>query len=90
MIISNDYFTVLEQARGMELQIQLTEAEASRARGTNSGHKRIHQEGTEHTKEPAFKKSKPDQQSQPTLETMSQISSPPFHTRNQFMRPVPG
>ncbi|XP_047085586.1 uncharacterized protein LOC124696973 isoform X2 [Lolium rigidum] len=86
----NDYFTMLEQARGMELQIQLTEAEAARTRGTSSGHKRSHQEGAELTKQPAFKKSKPDQQSQPTPETMSQLSSPPFHTRSQFMRPVPG
>ncbi|KAM0844365.1 hypothetical protein ACQ4PT_057105 [Festuca glaucescens] len=87
----NDYFTVVvvEQARGMELQIQLTEAEAARTRGTSSGHKRSHQEGTELTKQPAFKKSKPDQQSQPTPETMSQLSSPPFHTRSQFMRPIP-
>ncbi|KAK1648307.1 hypothetical protein QYE76_066112 [Lolium multiflorum] len=86
----NDYFTVVEQARGMELQIQLTEAEAARTRGTSTGHKRSHQEGTELTKHPAFKKSKPNQQSQPTPETMSQLSSPPFHTGNQFMRPVPG
>jgi phage-related protein len=58
----NDYFTVVEQARGMELQIQLTEAEVARTRGTSTWHKRSHQEGAELTKHPAFKKSKPDQQ----------------------------
>ena len=49
----NDYFTVVEQARGMELQIHLTEAEAARTSGTNGtsfGHKRSHQEGTDLTK----------------------------------------
>jgi hypothetical protein len=73
----NDYFTVVEQARRLELQIQLR-------------HKRSHQERTEVTKQPAFKKYKQDQHSQPTSEPKSQFSSPPIHTRSQFMRPVPG
>lgn len=89
----NDYFTVVEQARGMELQIRLTKAEATHTtgtRGTSSGNKRSHQEGTELTKQLAFKKFKQDQQSQPTSEPMSQLSSPPRHMRTQFMHPVPG
>jgi hypothetical protein len=56
----NDYFTMVEQARGLELQIQLTEAEATGTRGTSSRHKRSHQERTEVIKQPAFKKSKQD------------------------------
>jgi hypothetical protein len=86
----NDYFTVVEQARGMELQIQLTAAEAARTSGTSSGHNRSHQEGTEHTKRPAFKKSKQDHQSQTTPLPMYQFSSPSSHPRTQYMRPIPG
>ena len=87
-----DYFTMVEQARGMELQFQLTKEEArtSGISGKGSGHKRGHQEVSELTKGPAFKKMKQEQQSWPTSETMSTFSSPSRHTRTQFMRPAPG
>ncbi|KAK1653141.1 hypothetical protein QYE76_070946 [Lolium multiflorum] len=81
----NEYFSVVEQARGMELQIQLTHAEAAHTSGTSgssSKHKRSHHDGSELTERLALKKSKQDGQSQPLSKPRSQ-----FSTRTKFMRP---
>jgi hypothetical protein len=81
----NEYFSVVEQARGMELQIQLTQAEAAHTSGTSgssSKHKRSHHDGSELTERLALKKSKQDGQSQPLSKPRSQ-----FSTRTKFMRP---
>ncbi|KAK1646969.1 hypothetical protein QYE76_064774 [Lolium multiflorum] len=84
----NEYFSVVEQARGMELQIQLTQAETARTGGTSgssSKHKRNHLDGSEITERLAPKKSKQDGQSQLVSRPRSQFSS-----GTKFMRPAPG
>ncbi|KAM0881523.1 hypothetical protein ACQ4PT_032899 [Festuca glaucescens] len=92
----HDYFTVVEQARGVELQFQLTETEATRAGGgnsTSSGHKRSYHDGHQSTHHSDFKKLKTSQRSQQSFKPKQ--SGPPSSSAPRFMgtssiRPVPG
>ncbi|KAK1649408.1 hypothetical protein QYE76_067213 [Lolium multiflorum] len=80
----NDYFTVVEQARGLELQYQLTETEAARTCGTNNraggDHKRSyypHESGF--TRPSQFKKSRIVQESQQFSPLTLNVRSDPGH-----------
>ncbi|KAM3208934.1 hypothetical protein ACQJBY_063553 [Aegilops geniculata] len=92
----NDYFTVVEQARGLELEFQLTEAEAARTGGTSgagSGHKRSNQDGSEPIQQSDCKKFKSGQQTQQSSkprQSVPQSSSAPHFRGTSLIRPVPG
>ncbi|KAK1649588.1 hypothetical protein QYE76_067393 [Lolium multiflorum] len=77
----NEYFSVVEQARGMELQIQLTQAEATRTSSTSgscSKHKRSHHDGSELTERLALKKSKSGAHSQQSTNPIQSGAHPFF------------
>lgn len=79
----NDYFTVVEQARGLELQYHLTEAEAARTGGTNNGtggdHKRSYPDDSGFTQPSYLKKSKIVQDNQNSSPLALNVQPDPRH-----------
>jgi hypothetical protein len=92
----NVYFTVVEQARALELQFHLTDAEATRTGGSNnsgSGHKRSYHDGRESTHQSNFEKLKLGQRSQQSIKSRqpgSQSSSVSQFVGTSSIRPIPG
>jgi len=92
----SSYFAVVEQARGLELQYQLTEAEKTRTNGANNnggGNKRNYQDGSGSTQRSDFKKFKPEQRTQQSFkprQSGAQSYSGSHSASPTFLRPVPG
>jgi len=91
------YLTAVEEARGMESEIQLTTIQKSRSGsgGSTRDQKRAQQEGREHSQAPQSKKFKPNQQSQQpqsfkTKQAGEQSFSSSRPMGSQFLRPVSG
>ncbi|WVZ80144.1 hypothetical protein U9M48_027643, partial [Paspalum notatum var. saurae] len=90
------YLTAVEEARGMESEIQLTAIQKNHS-GTGSSasgdQKRVQQEGGEYSQPPPPKKTKPNQQFQQSLSFQSKQFSGQSSSRlagSEFMCPVPG
>lgn len=92
------YLTAVEEARGMESEIQLTTLQQNHygnGSGTGGDQKRAHQEGGDSSQRPSSKKFKSNQHYQHSLsfkpkQSGGQSSSASRPTGSQFMRPVPG